>query len=146
MAVLIDTTGIWGLYFSNSKYHEFMKKLRSTTELIIPKIILVEVIYPAYNAEGIREMQNLGKFLEALKTAENITILDETLDDITSALEFCVLHKDLFVTEKGNLSLFDAILASIWKRTGLVFYTRDSSLEKFGKIYGLKYKNIEGNK
>jgi len=146
MAVLIDTTGIWGLYFSNSKYHEFMKKLRSTTELIIPKIILVEVIYPVYNAEGIREMQNLGKFLEALKTAENITILDETLDDITSALEFCVLHKDLFVTEKGNLSLFDAILASIWKRTGLVFYTRDSSLEKFGKIYGLKYKNIEGNK
>ncbi len=135
MAVLIDTTGIWGLYFSNSKYHEFMKKLRSTTELIIPKIILVEVIYPVYNAEGIREMQNLGKFLEALKTAENITILDETLDDITSALEFCVLHKDLFVTEKGNLSLFDAILASIWKRTGLVFYTRDSSLEKFGKIY-----------
>ena len=123
-----------------------MKKLRSTTELIIPKIILVEVIYPVYNAEGIREMQNLGKFLEALKTAENITILDETLDDITSALEFCVLHKDLFVTEKGNLSLFDAILASIWKRTGLVFYTRDSSLEKFGKIYGLKYKNIEGNK
>ena len=112
-----------------------MKKLRSTTELIIPKIILVEVIYPVYNAEGIREMQNLGKFLEALKTAENITILDETLDDITSALEFCVLHKDLFVTEKGNLSLFDAILASIWKRTGLVFYTRDSSLEKFGKIY-----------
>jgi predicted nucleic acid-binding protein len=146
MAVLIDTTGIWGLYFSNSKYHEFMKKLRSTTELIIPKIILVEVIYPVYNAEGISEMQNLGKFLEALKTAENITILDETLDDITSALEFCVLHKDLFVTEKGNLSLFDAILASIWKRTGLVFYTRDSSLEKFGKIYGLKYKNIEGNK
>lgn len=146
MAILTDTTGIWGLYFSNSKYHEFMKKLHSTTELIVPKIILVELIYSVYNAEGINEMQKLGKFLEALKTAENITILEESPDDITSALEFCVLHKNLFVTEKGNLSLFDAILASIWKRTGLVLYTRDDSLKKFGKIYGLKYKNIEGNK
>ena len=143
MAVLIDTTGIWGLYFSNSKYHEFMKKLRSTTELIIPKIIIVEVAYPVYKAQGITEMQNLGKFLDVLKTAENITILDETIDDITSALNFCVLHEDLFITEKGNLSLFDSILASIWKRMGLVLYTRDRSLKKFGKIYNLKYKTIE---
>jgi len=59
-----------------------------------------------------------------LKTAENITILEET-------------------TEKGNMSLFDAILASIWKRTGLVFYTRDHSLKKFGDMYNLKYKIIE---
>jgi len=143
MAVLIDTTGIWGLYFSNSKYHEFMKKLRSTTELIVPKIILVELIYPVYNAESITEMQKLGKFLDVLKTAENITIFEETVDDVTSALDLCVLHEDLFITEKGNLSLFDSILASIWKRTGLVLYTRDRSLKKFGKTYNLKYKNIE---
>ncbi len=56
MAVLIDTTGIWGLYFSNSKYHEFMKNLHSTTELIVPKITLVELIYLVYTAEGIDEM------------------------------------------------------------------------------------------
>ncbi|ODS39396.1 hypothetical protein BEH94_03940 [Candidatus Altiarchaeales archaeon WOR_SM1_SCG] len=143
MAVLIDTTGIWGLYFFNSKYHEFMKKLHSTTELIVPKIILVELIYPVYNAEGITEMQKLGKFLDVLKTAENITIFEETVDDVTSALDLCVLHEDLFITEKGNLSLFDSILASIWKRTGLVLYTRDRSLKKFGKTYNLKYKNIE---
>ena len=109
----------------------------------MPKIILVELIYPVYNAESITEMQKLGKFLDVLKTAENITVLDETTDDITSALNFCVLHEDLFITEKGNLSLFDSILASIWKRTGLVFYTRDRSLKKFGKIYDLKYKDIE---
>lgn len=143
MAVLIDTTGIWGLYFSNSKYHEFMKNLHSTTELIVPKITLVELIYPVYTAEGIDEMQKLGKFLDVLKTAENITILEETLEDVTSALNFCVLHEDLFITEKGNISLFDAILASIWKRTGIVFYTRDHSLKKFGDIYNLKYKIIE---
>jgi len=171
MAVLIDTTGIWGLYFSNSKYskfinfclkftilvnslqryqklvnslyHEFMKNLHSTTELIVPKITFVELIYPVYTAEGINEMQKPGKFLDVSKTAENITILEETLDDVTSALNFCVLHEDIFITEKGNMSLFDAILASIWKRTGLVFYTRDHSLGKFGDRYNLKYKIIE---
>jgi len=109
----------------------------------VPKIILVELIYPVYNAESITEMQKLGKFLDVLKTAENITIFEETVDDVTSALDLCVLHEDLFITEKGNLSLFDSILASIWKRTGLVLYTRDRSLKKFGKTYNLKYKNIE---
>ena len=77
--------------------------------------------------------------LDVLKTAENITILEEAVDDVTSALNFCVLHEDLFVTGKGNLSLFDSILASIWKRTGPVLYTKDRSLEKFGKIYDLKF-------
>jgi len=52
-----------------------MKNLRSTTELIVPKITLVELIYPVYTAEGIGEMQKLGKFINVLKTAENITIL-----------------------------------------------------------------------
>jgi len=145
MVVLSDTTGIWGLYFSDSVYHNFMTELKGREQILIPKVLLIEIAYPVHEAQGIQEMKKLADFIEVLAKTENIMILDEGFGDIVGALRLCEEHSNLFKDEKDNLSLFDALLASIWKRTRLTLYTTDNSLKEFGKIYGLEFRNIERN-
>ena len=77
MVALIDTTGIWGLYFSNSVYHKFMSELRERVEILIRKILFIEVVYPIYEAQGMHEMKKLANFFEILSKTENIMINTE---------------------------------------------------------------------
>jgi predicted nucleic acid-binding protein len=150
--VLIDTTGIWGLFIGNSAYHGFMKKLRAEKILVIPSAIILENIYPVYQIfseeyakpqKGLEKLQGLARFYWAMLMEEEVKIHSSTTEDIAFALRIANEDKDLFIDRNGKLKLFDALIGATWMRTKLPLYTTDEELRRFGERHRLESRIIK---
>jgi hypothetical protein len=150
--VLVDTTGIWGLFVEGSSYHKFMKKLRAEKILVTPLAAILENIYPVYRTfsegyvkteKGLEKLQSLARFYRAMLLEEEIKIYELTMEDMALALKIAHEDKDLFIDKDGRLKLFDALISVAWTRTKLPLYTTDEGLKKFGERYGLESRLIE---
>lgn len=149
--VLIDTTGVWGLFLDGSVYHRFMERLRAEKIIVVPLVCVLENIYPVYRAfseeyvaleKGLEELRSLALFYRAMPIAEEVRIYELRLEDIILALRIVDEDRDLFVDEKGSLRLFDSLIAAAWTRTGLPLYTVDRSLRMFGERHRLEGRDI----
>ncbi|MGB9631588.1 MAG: PIN domain-containing protein [Candidatus Methanodesulfokora sp.] len=134
--MLCDTVCVWALYFKDSAYRKHVLEIRSENKLLLPDICLIEAAYPIFEAKGGEELKKYASFVEALPSARNIEIIPLLLDDLIRALVLVSNHPQFFV-EQGNLCLYDAIIATIWERTGATLVTSDKKLIKFGKSRGL---------
>ncbi len=150
--VLIDTTGVWGLFLEGSVYHRFMERLRAEKIVVVPLVSLVENIYPVYRTfsedhampeKGLEKLQSLALFYRAMPMGERVRVYRLILGDIVLALRIAYEDGDLFVDERGSLSLFDSLIAAAWTRTGLPLYTVDETLKRFGERHGLESRDIE---
>lgn len=149
--VLIDTTGVWGLFLEGSVYHKFMGRLRAEKIIVIPLASLLENVYPIYrmfseqymaSEKGLEKLQSLAHFYRTILIEERVRVYGLTLEDIALALRIVNEDKDLFIDERGSLKLFDALIATAWMRTRLPLYTNDKGLRRFGERHGLKYREI----
>lgn len=149
--VLIDTTGVWGLFLEGSVYHRFMERLRPEKIIVVPMVSIVENIYPVYRTfseeyvapeKGLEKLQSLAHFYRAIPIEEGVRVYDLTLGDIILALRIADEDGDLFTDERGSLKLFDALIAAAWMRTRLPLYTVDRDLRRFGERHGLESREI----
>lgn len=158
--VLIDTTGLWGLTFADSKYHSFMAKLAKEKMLIAHSAQLLELFVIIYREKtnggrnlqaGLEHVNDVASFyleIEKLRLlGVNVSFYQVSEMNIIKAVELISRHRDLFVREGPQqtrwLEFVDAITAAIWSERGLTLYTADSKLMKFGDLYALRYKAIE---
>ena len=126
--VLCDTVCVWALYFRDSGYRSHVLELRRKLGLAIPDTCLVEAAYPIYKAKGSAELARYAEFVERLPLAPRVEILECSYEDLVAALELASSYPEVFVDRRGNLCLFDAIVSSIWVRTGLPLATSDERL------------------
>jgi len=149
--ILIDTTGVWGMFLEGSVYHKFMGRLRAKKIIVIPLASLLENVYPVYRMfseqymafeKGLEKLQILAHFYRAMMIEERVRVHDLTLGDIALALRIINEDKNLFIDERGSLKFFDALIATAWMRTRLPLYTNDKGLRRFGERHGLKSREI----
>lgn len=143
MSVLCDTICVWALYFRDSAYRKHVLHLRSEYGLIIPDICFLEASYPIYRAKGIEELGKYSKFIENMPLSKNIEILKTGMEDLQEALKIAAEEPENFIDEENNLCLFDALIASIWTKTGMTLASRDPKLKNFGKKKRLKYIQLK---
>jgi len=160
--VLIDTTGLWGLTFKDSKFHNFMENLAKQKRVLIPAIQMLELLVVVYREtsshgesleRGLEQIQHISSLysdIEKLKILEiNIKFCPVEGSDIIKATELILEHPECFVREGPRktkwLEFIDATTAAIWQKTRLTLYTSDAGLMKFGDDHKLHYKTIEGH-
>ena len=143
MPILCDTVCIWALYFRDSVYRAHVLELRRRHGLLVPKACLLEAAYPIFKAKGLDELRRYATFLRYLPLAPGIKILELGYEDLVKALELARECLEVFVDERSNLCLFDALVASTWLRTRLALATSDLKLARLIDYYpGLKGKLI----
>jgi len=128
MPVLCDTVCVWALYFRDSSYRSHVLELRRRLGLIVPDVCLIEAAYPIYRAKGAVELVRYAEFVERLPLAPGVEVLECGYEDLIAALKLASGHSSVFMDRRGNLCLFDAIISSIWVRTGLPLATSDEKL------------------
>ena len=158
--VLVDTTGLWGLTYKDSKFHNFMKELVKQKIIVIPATQILELLIVAYREkssygkffeEGLKQIQAISHFysdIEKLKLLDiNINFHPISGSDIISAAELILKHPKYFIKEGPNgtkwLEFIDATTAIIWQKTQLTLYTADPKLIKFGEENGLPHETIK---
>ena len=158
--VLVDTTGLWGLTYKDSKFHNFMKNLAKRKRIVIPATQILELLIVAYREksgrgksleEGLKQIQAISDFysnIEKLKLLEiSINFHPVSGLDIINATELILKNPRYFVKEgsKGTkwLEFIDATTATIWQKTRLTLYTADPKLTKFGEENGLPHEVIK---
>lgn len=158
--ILVDTTGLWGLTYKDSKFHSFMKNLAKQKKIIIPATQILELLIVAYREksshgkslkEGIQQIQHIFNFysnIEKLKPPDiNIKFHPVEGLDIIEAAELILIHLNNFIRkgprETKWLEFIDAITAAIWRKTKLTLYTADQKLKKFGDKHQLQYETIK---
>jgi len=156
--VLVDTTGLWGLIFEDSKYHKFMTKLAEEKTLLISPLQLLELLIVVYREisdkgkdfkKGISMIKRICEFLseeEKLK-AMGINLKSYPIEDkdILEAVKLVLNEGEIFIKEISGrrwIEFVDAVTALIWMKTGKELYTRDEKLMKFGEKHNLKYEVI----
>lgn len=158
--VLVDTTGLWGLTFRDSKFHSFMIALAKQKSVIIPAIQMLELLVVAYREksiygksleEGMQQIQHISNFYSNVKKLKllgiNISFHPIEGSDIVRAADLILKHPECFVKEGPRktrwLEFVDATTATIWQRTQLTLYTADPRLIKFGEEHKLRYEIIK---
>ena len=158
--VLVDTTGLWGLTYEDSKFHNFMKKLVKQRIIVVPATQILELLIVVYREksghgksleEGLKQIQVISDFysnIEKLKLLE-ISINFHPISglDIINATELILKYPKYFVKggPKGTkwLEFIDATTATIWQKTQLTLYTADPKLMRFGDEHGLPHEIIK---
>ena len=157
--VIIDTTGLWGLIFKDSKYHKFMRKLAEEKTFIVSPLQLLELLIISYREssdkgrdlkKGMSMIKEIYEFLgeeERLKALNiNIEAYPIENNNILEAVKLILDEKEIFIKEIGGrkwIEFIDATIALIWMKTKRKLYTRDKKLMEFGEKYNLKYENIK---
>lgn len=156
--VLIDTTGLWGLIFKDSKYHEFMTKLAETKMFIVPSPQLLELLIVAYKEtsnkgrefkKGISMIKTIYEFLSEENKLKamgiNLKYHPVGSKEILEAIKLILSEDEIFIKEMDErkwIEFIDAVTASIWMKTRRKLYTRDEKLMKFGEKHNLKFEVI----
>jgi len=137
--VLVDTTGLWGLIFEDSKYHKFMTKLAEEKTLLISPLQLLELLIVVYREisdkgkdfkKGISMIKRICEFLseeEKLK-AMGINLKSYPIEDkdILEAVKLVLNEGEIFIKEISGrrwIEFVDAVTALIWMKTGKALYT-----------------------
>lgn len=156
--ILVDTTGLWGLVFEDSKYHKFIiNELSGKIIYVIDAQILelFRVIYRAFSGHGKRFNDGLNKLIEVSEFLENklyemkgvrIVYLKTGYGDYIEAIRIIAENPEIFAREgpRGTLwpEIIDAIIAVIWRRNRATLYTKDEALISFGEKEKLSYVPI----
>lgn len=158
--ILIDTTGLWGLTYKDSKFHNYMKKLAKRRRLIIPATQMLELLIVTYREkssrgaslkEGLQQIQKICNFysnIQKLKPPDiRIKFHPISGTDIIEAADLILKDSKYFIREGPKqtkwLEFVDAITAAIWQKTKLTLYTADAKLKKFGDEHQLPYETIK---
>lgn len=158
MQVLIDTAGLWGLIFEDSKYHNDVIRKLEGKKVIVLSIQLFElfiIIYREFSERGKKTQKGISKLLEILafltaKCFEKYNIklnyLAVTGENVLEALNL-IMERPGFFQRKGPkettwLEFVDAVLAVFWRKTKMILYTCDQNLIKFGQENNLRYQLI----
>lgn len=159
-SILLDTVALWGLVFSNSKYHKPVVKAVRRRHVFIHSICFHELVYPAYKLES-NEGRNAGKSLELIRNLmkaysvisenykmffeiEKLTIIPLMVKDLIRAYKLIVEEGEIFMEERRGYwpSIVDAIIASLWAELRIKLLTDDEKLIKYGEKHKLPYIKI----
>jgi len=159
LQALVDTTGLWGLIFEDSKYHDYIIENLEGKNVVVLSIQLLElfiIVYREFSEYGKKPQKGLEKLLEILTflTAgsfekHNIKLKYQptTSENLMEALFLIIERPDIFrrrgPKETTWLEFIDAVLAVFWKKTKMTLYTCDRNLIEFGKENNLEYQLIK---
>ena len=156
--ILIDTTGLWGLVFENSKFHKFIIKTLSNKTIYVLDVQVEElfgIVYRTFSHKGKNPTQGLRKVLEIVEFLEmrefkrkgiNLKIMETTIKDHFSAMRLA--EQENIFWRKGPkdtvwFEYVDAVIALKWMESRALLYTRDEILIKFGTAHNLPYEIIK---
>ena len=157
--ILIDTTGLWGIIFEDSKYHDFIVRNLSGKTIYVLDIQILEifrVIYRTFSMRGKQLDAGLSKLGEVVDFLRNrlyemkgirMVYIETKCSDYFEAIALLLSNPEIFTREGPEDTLWpeivDAIIAILWKRHRAVLYTKDKSLIRYGRQEKLNYVVIE---
>ena len=157
--ILIETTVLWGLLFSDSIYHDAALRVVEDVDVVVPAACFQEIVYPAYRLfsdggkkpeVGISKVLKLGEAMLLLSSSpqlfgmRRLEVVETTPERVAGALAIASKHAKIFLkrdekTGTAWLRMVDAITAYTWMELKLPLHAHDQAMKKFGKIYGLEY-------
>lgn len=153
--ILVDTTGLWGLVFEDSKYHKFIIDALSGKTVFIIDVQILElfrVVYRAFSEHGKHFNNGLDKLIEISEFFENklyemkgirIVFLKTEYRDYIEAIRIISENPEILARKgpKGTLwpEIIDAIIAVVWRKNRATLYTKDEALIRFGEKEKLSY-------
>ena len=157
--ILIDTTGLWGLIFEDSKYHSFMMDNLSGKTIYVLDVQIFElfrIVYRAFSKHGKDFKVGLNKLTEVAGFFEDrlyetksikIIYMETRHSDYLEAIRILRNYPEIFAREGPKHTLWpeiiDAIIATCWRKNRATLYTKDESLIRFGEKEKLDYVIIK---